>query len=204
MSDGEERKRPHQSFEYTPEESDGEGKNDTFKMTKDQEDHLQFIKNQFISLVDAKYRAGAATHKTDLRDLGLGLIDEAIAEMVDGFTYVISLRELVEISIGEYFNLISDYGRHQNQCSLVMHPQRLYMSPSTGCTCGFSHVSNVIEKHFMADSLLPDSAEVLRASGDYVCETCGRKLHRHKRYRYTMDDDSNTAVLGCDGVYYHL
>lgn len=49
--------------------------------------------------------------------------------------------------------------------------------------------------------LLPDSAEVSRANGRYTCETCGKQLRDHPRYRYPA---FGTCVLGCDSTFYHL
>lgn len=49
---------------------------------------------------------------------------------------------------------------------------------------------------------LPENAEVHRASGEYVCEVCNKEFYAHPQYRYPTD--TNFAVKGCDGVYYHL
>ena len=51
--------------------------------------------------------------------------------------------------------------------------------------------------------LLPEDAEVLRASGDYVCPACGNKLYDHDYYAYNKDGNGG-AVKGCDGRFYHL
>jgi hypothetical protein len=51
--------------------------------------------------------------------------------------------------------------------------------------------------------LLPENAEVLRASGDYVCPTCGKIFYDHEHYAYQPDGNGG-AVKGCDGRFYHL
>jgi hypothetical protein len=42
----------------------------------------------------------------------------------------------------------------------------------------------------------------LRASGDYVCDACGKKLYDHPRHVYLSG--MGGAVKGCDGRFYHL
>ena len=51
--------------------------------------------------------------------------------------------------------------------------------------------------------LLPDETEVFRASGDHICDVCGKKLYDHARYRYPMEE-SGCLVKGCDERFYHL
>jgi hypothetical protein len=55
---------------------------------------------------------------------------------------------------------------------------------------------------FDINRFLPEDAEVLRASGLTPCEICGENYYEHPRFRYPWGD--NSAVLGCDGKYYHL
>lgn len=49
---------------------------------------------------------------------------------------------------------------------------------------------------------LPEGVEVTRASGMVICDTCQKELYAHPQYRYPTD--TNSAVRGCDGRYYHL
>ena len=63
-------------------------------MTQDQEAHLARVKAEFIALVDAKYRAGAAEHGGELLALpDLSILDLAIEEAVDQVAYLLSLKE---------------------------------------------------------------------------------------------------------------
>ena len=63
-------------------------------MTPTQESHLARVKVEFLSLVDAKYRAGAAEHGGELLALpDLTVLDLAIEEAVDQVVYLLSLRE---------------------------------------------------------------------------------------------------------------
>lgn len=63
-------------------------------MTAAQEDHLQSIKDNFISLVDTKYRAGVIEHGGNLFDAPAEkLMGEALNETIDQFTYIITLRD---------------------------------------------------------------------------------------------------------------
>lgn len=50
--------------------------------------------------------------------------------------------------------------------------------------------------------MLPENAEVERASGLWICEICGKQLYEHPKFKYPWGD--NSAVQGCDGRYYHL
>lgn len=63
-------------------------------MTLHQEQHLQQIKDQFNSLVDAKFRKGAVEHGGDilLDPPLLTLIDLALEEAIDQVTYLLTLR----------------------------------------------------------------------------------------------------------------
>ena len=65
------------------------------KMTPAQEAHLERIKGDFASWVDAKYRKGQAEHGPgNLLDHSvIHLIDEAIRENIDQFVYLVSARE---------------------------------------------------------------------------------------------------------------
>ena len=63
-------------------------------MTQDQEAHLARVKAEFIALVDAKYRAGAAEHGGELLALpDLSILNLAIEEAVDQVAYLLSLKE---------------------------------------------------------------------------------------------------------------
>ena len=63
-------------------------------MTHAQESHLARVKAEFVSLVDAKYRAGAAEHGGELLALpDLSILDFAIDEAVDQVVYLLSLKE---------------------------------------------------------------------------------------------------------------
>jgi hypothetical protein len=59
-----------------------------------QESHLARVKVEFLALVDAKYRAGAAEHGGELLALpDLTVLDLAIEEAVDQVVYLLSLKE---------------------------------------------------------------------------------------------------------------
>lgn len=63
-------------------------------MTPAQEAHLQAIKSEFARDVDIKYRNGAAEHGGHLEQMHPDdLLDEAIAEAVDLYTYLVTLRQ---------------------------------------------------------------------------------------------------------------
>ena len=63
-------------------------------MPQAQESHLARVKAEFLSLVDAKYQAGAAEHGGELLALpDLTILDLAIEEAVDQVVYLLSLRE---------------------------------------------------------------------------------------------------------------
>ncbi len=63
-------------------------------MTQQQEKHLKTIIRVAGELLDAKYRAGQVRHGGNLFDLtALQLVDEAIMEAVDQWTYLITLRD---------------------------------------------------------------------------------------------------------------
>ena len=63
-------------------------------MTQTQEARLARVKAEFIALVDAKYRAGAAEHGGELLALpDLSILDLAIEEAVDQVAYLLSLKE---------------------------------------------------------------------------------------------------------------
>lgn len=67
-------------------------------MTPEQEKHLQSIKDEFISDVDTKYRAGQKAHGGDLIDKDLlSLVDMAIEEAIDQFVYLTTLRNKILI-----------------------------------------------------------------------------------------------------------
>lgn len=59
-----------------------------------QESHLTRVKREFVALVDAKYRTGAAEHGGELLALpDLAILDLAIEEAVDQVVYLLSLKE---------------------------------------------------------------------------------------------------------------
>lgn len=63
-------------------------------MTKEQEDHLQRVKDQFTNLVDVKYRLGQGKHGGDLfHNSTVFYLDAAIAEAIDQVVYLLTLRE---------------------------------------------------------------------------------------------------------------
>jgi hypothetical protein len=66
-------------------------------MTPGQEQHLARIKAAFDSAVDAKYRAGQLEHGGDLWDqTALQLVDNAIEEALDQYTFLVTLRDKLE------------------------------------------------------------------------------------------------------------
>lgn len=70
-------------------------------MSNEQEQHLNDIKESFESLVDTKFRAGAIEHGGDLLDRSeLELVDDAIGETLDQFTYLFTLRRKVMLKNG--------------------------------------------------------------------------------------------------------
>jgi hypothetical protein len=63
-------------------------------VTQGQEAHLERVKKEFVELVDAKYRAGAAEHRGELLALpDLSILDFAIDEAIDQVVYLLSLKE---------------------------------------------------------------------------------------------------------------
>jgi len=63
-------------------------------MEPHQEAHLTRIKEEFLVLVDAKYRKGQAEHGGNLQEKPLqDLTDLAVAEAVDQVVYLLTLRE---------------------------------------------------------------------------------------------------------------
>jgi len=70
-------------------------------MTPQQEQHLQFIKDEFCQRYDKKYRAGQQEHGGDLWKKK-GIIDFAIEEALDQVGYLLTLKEqLKDLDIGE-------------------------------------------------------------------------------------------------------
>lgn len=49
---------------------------------------------------------------------------------------------------------------------------------------------------------LPEGAEVIRADGMVVCDTCGQVYHKHERFYYPSG--MGHCVRACDGMYLHL
>jgi len=63
-------------------------------MTTSQETHLARIKADFVVLVDAKYRLGAAEHSGDLMQMNAAqILNHAIDEAIDQVVYLLSLKE---------------------------------------------------------------------------------------------------------------
>ena len=63
-------------------------------MNPAQEAHLARVKAEFVTLVDAKDRAGAAEHGDELlASPNLKILDLAIEEAVDQVVYLLSLRQ---------------------------------------------------------------------------------------------------------------
>lgn len=63
------------------------------KLTNEQEAHLRDIKYRFLNDTDAKYRKGAEKHGSNLLDMSAEqLLDEAIAEALDQYTYLVTLK----------------------------------------------------------------------------------------------------------------
>jgi hypothetical protein len=63
-------------------------------MTKNQEAHLQRVKDSFCQAADIKYRKGAAEHGGDLLDAPAAtILDFAIEEAIDQVIYLLSLKE---------------------------------------------------------------------------------------------------------------
>ncbi len=63
-------------------------------MTTVQEGHLSEIKSHFLYHVDTKYRKGQREHGGNLFDLTpLQLVEAALDEAVDQFTYLVTLRD---------------------------------------------------------------------------------------------------------------
>ena len=63
-------------------------------MTQNQEKHLKKIKRLFAGMVEIKYHKGAVEHGGDLQDMSPSdLLNNAILECIDQFTYLITLRE---------------------------------------------------------------------------------------------------------------
>jgi hypothetical protein len=79
-------------------------------MTPEQETHLQEIKDSFCLESDDKYRHGAQTHGGELQEMpALQLVDESLAEAIDAYVYLKTLRPKVEELTAEVARL-----RHEN------------------------------------------------------------------------------------------
>ncbi len=69
-------------------------------MNPAQEAHLARLKAEFVTLVDVKYRAGAAEHGNELLALPeLKILDLAIEEAVDQVVYLLSLKQKLTRSV---------------------------------------------------------------------------------------------------------
>ncbi len=63
-------------------------------MSPAQEAHLERVKQEFLAIVDSKYRSGAQEHGGELLEVpGLVILDYAIEEAVDQVVYLLSLKE---------------------------------------------------------------------------------------------------------------
>jgi len=69
-------------------------------MTEEQEKHLQTIKDNFVKLVDSKYRSGVIEHGGNLWEKQ-GIIDMLLEELIDGVTYALTLKEQIKEMGGE-------------------------------------------------------------------------------------------------------
>jgi len=66
-------------------------------MTKEQEAHLQSIKDEFNRLVDPKYRKGQEEHGGDLFDKDIkNLIEAALEEAIDQVVYLLTIKQQLE------------------------------------------------------------------------------------------------------------
>lgn len=66
-------------------------------MTPEQERHLDDLKDDFIDLLDPKYRTGAAEHKTILKEASTEkLLAFAMEEVVDLYVYLRTLQQKIE------------------------------------------------------------------------------------------------------------
>lgn len=66
-----------------------------FSMTPDQEEHLEFIQDEFADLVEDKYRKGQKEHGGNLWEKE-GLLDMAIDEAIDQVVYLLTLKQQFE------------------------------------------------------------------------------------------------------------
>jgi len=79
-------------------------------MDKQQEEHLQHIKNEFHELCDIKYRKGVKEHGGKLEDYTvIELLDMAIDEAIDQVVYLVTARDKEEKRI--------NYDREHLDCS---------------------------------------------------------------------------------------
>ena len=63
-------------------------------MTDEQEEHLEFIQDEFVDLVEDKYRKGQAEHGGNLFDMPtLDLVNNAIDEAIDQVVYLLTLKQ---------------------------------------------------------------------------------------------------------------
>lgn len=63
-------------------------------MTKDQEEHLSRVQNEFLVRCKKKYEVGAKEHGGNLWEKGpLWILDQAIDEAIDQFVYLHTLKE---------------------------------------------------------------------------------------------------------------
>ena len=69
----------------------------TFRMSTKQELHLARIKQEFLSLVEPKFRKGAEEHATILNEQPASLLlDFAIEEAIDQVVYLLTLKQVME------------------------------------------------------------------------------------------------------------
>lgn len=66
-------------------------------MTDEQERHLDDLKDDFLDLIEPKYRAGAKEHKTILKETNVEkLLEYAMEEVVDLYTYLRTIQQKIE------------------------------------------------------------------------------------------------------------
>lgn len=63
-----------------------------FEMNPEREAHLQFIKDEFVKAVDAKYRIGQVEHGGNLFEKK-GMLKFALEEVIDLYVYLKTLQQ---------------------------------------------------------------------------------------------------------------
>ncbi len=63
-------------------------------MTKEQEDHIDTLKEQFCLLAEIKYSRGVEEHEGNLWELSPeDILEEAIGEAIDQVIYLLTLKQ---------------------------------------------------------------------------------------------------------------